>query len=271
MGQGSARRGREALTHPQTLLELAIEAAHQAGEILLAHYASDASGIDTKTSATDPVSDADRAAEERILDLIASQRPQDGVLAEEGGQEDSSSGLTWVVDPLDGTVNFLYRIPLWGISIAVEDPYGGLVGVIHDPNRGETFSAIRGRGAQMNARPIRVSEQTSLAQALIGTGFSYDADARAIQAELARRILPRARDIRRGGSAALDLAALACGRLDAFYEAPMEPWDKAAGVLIATEAGAVFSELAAPKAGLSPGLIGANWSLHDRVRELLIA
>ncbi|MEA2447121.1 MAG: monophosphatase, partial [Actinomycetota bacterium] len=173
--------------------------------------------------------------------------------------------------PLDGTVNFLYRIPTWCISIAVEDAEGALVGVIHDPNRKETFAAARREGARLNGSPIRVSAQEDLSRALIGTGFSYESDAREVQAELATRVLPRARDIRRGGSAAIDLASLACGRLDGFYEAPMERWDKAAGVLIASEAGATMTELPPPKPGLSPGVIGANPVLHRALSELLLA
>jgi myo-inositol-1(or 4)-monophosphatase len=168
-------------------------------------------------------------------------------------------------------VNFLYRIPVWCVSIAVEDADGALVGVIHDPNRNETFTARRGGGAFLNRSAIKVSDQADLAQALIGTGFSYEAAAREVQAELAARVLPRARDIRRGGSAAIDLSSLACGRLDGFYEAPMERWDKAAGVLIASEAGARMTELPPPQPGLPPGVIGANPTLHRALSELLLA
>lgn len=259
------------MSEAQELLALAVRAALAAGDVLMDHYGHRATGIDTKSSTTDPVSDADRASERLLLDLITSARPDDGVLAEEGGAETSTSGFTWIVDPLDGTVNYLYRIPVWCVSIAVEDPEGTLVGVVHDPNRAETFTAIRGRGARLNEEPIGVSEAAELDTALIGTGFSYDAEARKVQARLVTRILPRARDIRRGGSAALDLAALACGRLDGFFEAPMEPWDKAAGLLIAREAGAEATALPPPVAGLSPGLIAANPSLHRQLRELLLA
>ena len=253
------------------LLQLATEAAHRAGEILLEHFHRPATGVDTKTTPTDPVSDADRAAEAFLMDFVASKRPDDGVLAEEGGSESSASGLRWVIDPLDGTVNFLYRIPWWCVSIGIEDSDGGLVGVIHNPTRDETFTALRGRGAQLDGSAIQVSTQESLAEALIGTGFAYDSEARSVQAGLVSRVLPIARDVRRSGSAALDLASLACGRLDGFYEAPMEPWDKSAGVLIATEAGATISELPPPTAGLSPGVIGGNERLHSDLRELLLA
>lgn len=253
------------------LLDLAVRVARGAGDILLERSGKPATGVDTKTSATDPVSDADRASEQYLLGSLAAERPDDGVLAEEGGAEGSSSGLRWVIDPLDGTVNYLYRIPVWCVSIAVEDERGALVGVVHDPNRAETFSAIRGEGAFLNAEPINVGRGPILDEALIGTGFSYDAQARVVQAGLAARVIPAARDIRRSGSAALDLVAVACGRLDGFFEAPMEPWDKAAGLLIATEAGARSSELPPPREGLSPGLIVAPEALHRALRELLLA
>jgi len=253
------------------LVSLAEEAATRAGEILLEHFAGSIAGLDTKTSPTDPVSDADRASEAFLLDFIAAKRPGDGVIAEEGGEESSESGLTWVLDPLDGTVNFLYRIPTWCVSIAIDDGSGTIVGVIHDPNRKETFSAIKGRGATLDGTAIHVSEQKDLSRALIGTGFSYESEAREVQAEIVGRVVPAARDIRRGGSAAIDLASLACGRLDGFFEAPMERWDKAAGVLIAREAGAKVTELPPPIDGLPPGVIGANPTLHQALARLLLA
>ena len=253
------------------LLDLATEAAHRAGEILLEHFGRPATGVDTKSTPTDPVSDADRAAEAFLMDFVASKRPGDGVLAEEGGSETSDSGLTWVIDPLDGTVNFLYRIPSWCVSIGIEDGDGGVAGVIHDPVHGETFAALRGQGAKLNGSRIEVNRPTKLSEALIGTGFAYVPAARKVQAELVSRVLPVARDVRRSGSAALDLASLACGRIDGFYEAPMEAWDKSAGVLIATEAGATISELPPPIDGLPPGVIGGGEQLHRELRELLLA
>lgn len=255
----------------EELLDLATEAAHRAGEILLQHFSRPATGVDTKSTPTDPVSDADRAAESFLMDFVASKRPDDGVLAEEGGSESSASGLRWVIDPLDGTVNFLYRIPWWCVSIGIEDGDGGVAGVIHNPTRDETFAALRGSGATLNGSAIEVNRPKSLAEALIGTGFAYDPEARRVQAGLVSRVLPVARDIRRSGSAALDLASLACGRIDGFYEAPMEPWDKAAGVLIAMEAGATISELPSPREGLSPGVIGGYEPLQRELRELLLA
>lgn len=252
------------------LLDLAVETAHSAGSLLLEYFRKPAEDVESKSTPTDLVSAADKASEALILDLIGSKRPGDGILSEEGGEETSTSGLTWVVDPLDGTVNFLFGIPTWAVSIAIQDEVGGLVGVVHQPTTDETFTATRGGGAYMNRKPIRVSQRTDLASALVGTGFAYDARAREAQAKIATRVLPQARDIRRAGSAALDLAAVSCGRLDAFYEAPMESWDKAAGVVLIEAAGGVVSELTAPF-GLSPGVIAGNRALHDQLRELVLA
>lgn len=251
------------------LLELAIEAATRAGDLLLEQFVGPARGVGSKTTPTDLVSDADRDAEALLIDLISRARPDDGILGEEGADERSSSGLRWVIDPLDGTVNFLFRIPVWAVSIALEDQQGAVVGVVHDPNRGETFSSVRGDGTSLNGSPVAVSVRGELARALVGTGFSYDAEARAVQAEIVRKVLPVVRDVRRTGSAALDLAWVACGRLDGFYEAPMEAWDRAAGVLLIQEAGGVVSELPAPK-DMSPGVIAGNAAVHDALRSLLL-
>jgi myo-inositol-1(or 4)-monophosphatase len=212
------------------------------------------------------VSDADRDAETLIRDLLAAERPDDGLLGEEGSLVEGSSGRRWVVDPLDGTTNYLYRFPAWAVSVALEDghtPSGGtggtLVGVVHDPLRGETFAASRGEGATLNGAEIAVSGAQRLDSALIGTGFAYAAQRRAAQAEVAARILPRVRDIRRAGAAALDLCMVACGRLDGYYERGLNAWDWAAGSLIATEAGATVAPLPGEPFGLvvaSPAIAG---------------
>lgn len=251
------------------LLQLALQGARAAGELLLDFFRAPAVGVSAKTSPTDLVSDADRSSERFLLDLIRGQRPDDGILAEEGGARDSVSGYTWVLDPLDGTINFLFGIPVWSVSIAIEDEKGAVVGVVHDPSRAETFAAVRGAGATLNGTKVHVSDRDALSEALVGTGFAYEAAARERQAEVVARVLPEVRDIRRAGSAALDLAFLSCGRLDAFYEATMEPWDKAAGVLLVREAGGTVTELAPPLTHLSPGVIAAGPALHTLLSDLV--
>lgn len=252
------------------LLDLAVDAAHDAGRLLLEHARAPAREVGTKSTPTDLVSEADRASEELVLGRIREARPDDGILAEEGGRASSGTGLVWIVDPLDGTVNFLFGLPQWAVSIACEDPDGGLVGVIHDPCRGETFTAVRGDGARLDSEPIRVSDKAELAQALVATGFAYDARVRAEQAETVARALPLVRDVRRFGSAALDLAWTACGRFDGYYESAMGPWDKAAGTLLVREAGGIVSELSAPLDSDDHGVLAAGPALHDALRELVV-
>ena len=231
-------------------LELAERAARAAGEVLLSYYGQPPEGVDAKSSDTDLVSDADREAERVIRELLAAERPEDGLLAEEGSQAQSESGRRWIVDPLDGTANFLYGFPAWAVSIALEDERGLALGLVLDPLRPELFSAVRGEGARLDGAPIRVSGRTELARALVATGFSYEADRRGAQAELLLTVLPRVRDIRRVGAAALDLCQVAAGRVDAFYERGLKRWDEAAGRIIIEEAGGVSAELEGEPAGL---------------------
>jgi myo-inositol-1(or 4)-monophosphatase len=241
-------------------LELAERAAHAAGDVLLSYYGRPPEGVASKSSATDLVSDADREAERTIRDLLATERPDDGLVAEEGSHADAASGRRWVVDPLDGTINFLYGFPAWAVSVALEDEEGAAVGVVHSPIHGETFYAIRGEGAfvlseqapersALHVRPARPLEQ-----ALVSTGFSYEPERRAVQADVIRELLPRARDIRRAGAAALDLAWLAAGRADAFFERGLQHWDWAAGRLLVMEAGGSVAWL---DSGW-PGLVAAS-------------
>jgi myo-inositol-1(or 4)-monophosphatase len=183
------------------------------------------------------VSDADREAERTIRELLEAERPHDGLLAEEGSRAEADSGRRWVVDPLDGTINFLYGFPAWAVSVALEDAGGLALGVIHSPINGETFTAVRGEGAFMGGHRLRVRDARPLEQALVSTGFSYEPARRAEQAEVMRELLPRARDIRRAGAAAVDLAWLAAGRVDAFFERGLQRWDWAAGRLLVEEAG----------------------------------
>jgi myo-inositol-1(or 4)-monophosphatase len=204
------------------------------------------------------VSDADRAAEEAIAELIGRERPDDALLGEEGAAAGGSSGRRWVVDPLDGTTNYLYGLPVWAVSVAVEDAEGGVAGVVLDPSRDELFAAARGGGATLDGRPVKVREGTPLERSLIATGFAYGAAERAAQARVLEHVLPRVRDVRRGGAAAIDLAWVAAGRLDGYYERGLKAWDWAAGRLLVAEAGGAVVELAGEPAGLvaaAPGLI----------------
>jgi myo-inositol-1(or 4)-monophosphatase len=221
--------------------------------VLLERFGAPAQGVDSKTTETDLVSDADREAEAVIRELIAAERPDDGLVAEEGSRAESESGRRWVVDPLDGTINFLYGFPAWCVSVALQDQDGGLVGVVHDPLREETFSAARGDGCRVNGEPAGVRERDRLETALVATGFSYDAVRRTEQAELVAHVLPRVRDIRRAGAAALDLAWVAAGRLDGYYERGLKPWDWAAGRLLVEEAGGRVAEMPGEPLGLVAG------------------
>ena len=222
-------------------LALAERVARAGGEVLMSYYGRAPEGLGWKSSDTDLVSDADREAERAIRELLARERAGDGLVAEEGSRVEGQSRRRWVVDPLDGTVNFLYELPAWAVSVALEDADGIAAGVVHSPVLGETFCAARGEGAWVaeSGRRLAVRDCPALAQAMVATGFSYEPARRARQAEVVARLLPLARDIRRAGAAALDLAWLAAGRLDAFYERGLNPWDWAAGHLLVEEAGGV--------------------------------
>ena len=234
--------------------------------MLLESFGGPVRGLGSKTSTTDPVTDADREAERAIRELLGAERPDDGVLGEEGSRQAGDSGRRWVVDPLDGTVNFLYGIPQWCVSVALEEGEAALVGVVLDPVRDELFAAERGGGARLNGEPIRVREQAQLERALVATGFSYERERRVEQAEVVGRLLPRVRDIRRAGSAALDLSWLAAGRLDGFYERGLKPWDWRAGGLLVEEAGGALAELP----GEPWGLVAANPALLGSLAELAL-
>ncbi len=231
------------------LLGLAVDVAKRAGALLLERFqAGREPALASKSTPTDLVSEADLASERLIRDTLALARPADGFLGEEGGGEEGSSGLTWVVDPLDGTINFLFGIPQWCVSVAVTDAHGSLVGAIFDPCRDELFAAARDGAPLLNGAPIAPPERArlasaELASAMVATGFAYDADVRAAQAEVLARVVPRVRDIRRLGSAALDLAWTAAGRYDAYFERTTKPWDIAAGTLVCERAGLTVLEL----------------------------
>lgn len=248
---------------PEALLEVALAAADAAGALLLDRFGTAAAGVRAKSTPTDLVSEADEAAERAIRALLAERRPHDAVLGEEGGNRPApagGSGLQWIVDPLDGTINYLFGIPLWSVSIACDDGDGTVAGVVHDPVSRETFAATRTGPATLNGAPVRASTRTDLATALVATGFAYDAPTRARQARVAADLLPQVRDIRRFGSAALDLAWTAAGRYDAYYERGSHRWDVAAGTLICVRAGLEVRDLP-PADGMPDGLLAAPAAL----------
>ncbi|MCW8217264.1 inositol monophosphatase family protein [Streptomyces griseolus] len=221
------------------LLDLALEAARRAGALLRDGRPADLGVAATKSSPIDVVTEMDIGAEKLITGFLSDRRPADGFLGEEGASAEGTSGVRWVIDPLDGTVNYLYGLPTWAVSIAAERDGERVVGVVEAPMRRETFHAVLGSGAHLNGEPLRCRPTAPLDQALVSTGFNYVTEVRAHQAEVARRLIPRLRDIRRGGSAAIDLCDVAAGRLDGYFERGLHPWDLAAGDLIAREAGAL--------------------------------
>jgi myo-inositol-1(or 4)-monophosphatase len=250
------------------LVEIAVEAASAAGRLLLDRFEQPRRQVRAKGSPTDLVSEADHEAEAVIRELLDARRPRDSVLGEEGGDASGPSGLRWVVDPLDGTVNYLFGIPQWSVSVACEDSQGTIAGVVHDPLRDETFTASRAGSPMLNGQAIEASTCQDLSLAMVSTGFAYDSAVRVRQGEIATRVLGRARDLRRLGSAALDLAWTACGRFDAYYERDLKPWDRAAGTLLCQQAGLPLRELA-PAEGLPAGLVIAPPALIDELESLV--
>ncbi len=223
---------------PAELLTLAVRVAVEAGELVAAGRRGRVEVSGTKSSPTDIVTAVDVASEQLIRRDIRHARPDDAFVGEEGDDTAGTSGVTWVADPIDGTVNFLYDIAQFAVSLAARVGDQVVAGVVHNPISGETFTASVGGGAFRDGEPIRVSACEDMASALVGIGYTYLADVRAHQAVETARLVPVVRDVRRFGSAALDLCAVACGRLDAYSERGLKPWDLAAGSLIAAEAGA---------------------------------
>ena len=242
------------------LLALARGLAGEAAALLLARLDEPRSDVRTKSTPTDMVSEVDHESERLIVDGLRRARPDDGIVSEEGEGSEGSTGLRWVIDPLDGTTNFLYGHPGFAISIAVELDGQAVVGVVLDPVHGESFTAIRGRGAQLNDEPIGPRATTDLGSALVATGFAYAPERRRAQAEVLASVLPRVRDIRRMGAAAVDL----------YYERGLNHWDLAAGALIAEEAGALVGPLDPERP--DPGaMIAATPAIFDPLRGLLAA
>jgi myo-inositol-1(or 4)-monophosphatase len=220
------------------LQEVALRVATGAAQLLQTYSSVRLEHVNTKSSPTDLVSEADRASEAYIVSELRRARPGDSVLSEEGASHDGTTSVSWVADPLDGTTNFFFQVPAYSVSLAACYDDEPVVGVVVDPSRGETYSAAQGRGARRNDAPCQVARgRSELATALVGTGFSYRPEQRALQASVLARLLPSVRDIRRIGSAALDLCWVANGRFDAYYESGLHYWDWAAGRVICEEAG----------------------------------
>jgi myo-inositol-1(or 4)-monophosphatase len=252
----------------QELLALAEATAREAGAQLREAFARGDHQVSSKSSPTDLVSEADRAAETLIRERLLAARPGDAILGEEGGAAGGTSGLRWVVDPLDGTVNFLFGIPQWGVSIAAEDERGTLAGVVYDPMRDELWSAERDGPPRLDGAEVAGSRQEDIGQAMVATGFGYSAESRAAQGAIVARLLPQVRDIRRIGAAALDLAWAAGGRYDAFFERGLHVWDRAAGALLCERAGLTVLDL--PDDGESgEGILVAAPALAQALRALV--
>jgi myo-inositol-1(or 4)-monophosphatase len=246
VGAGASAPVRVSGADQETLLALAVRVAREAGGLLLDRFERGGeAALASKSTPTDLVSEADLASERLIRERLAAARPDDAFLGEEGGGAEGTSGLTWVVDPLDGTVNFLFGLPQWCVSIAVRDERAELAGAVFDPCREELFCATRDGYALLNGERLSapVGRCEALSEALVATGFAYDARVREAQAQALARLLPRVRDIRRCGSAALDLAWTAAGRYDAYFERTVKPWDIAAGLLVCGRAGLELREL----------------------------
>ncbi|MHB8464988.1 MAG: inositol monophosphatase family protein [Acidimicrobiales bacterium] len=252
------------------LLEVAIEAARRAGALLL-DGRGQARSIATKSSATDMVSEMDRAAEAMVRAVIGSHRPHDAILGEEGGASAGATATRWIVDPLDGTTNFLYGFPAWAVSVAAEVAGVVVAGAVFDPSHDEMWTATLDGGAQRNGVALApIVGAPTLATALVATGFSYLPDRRAAQGRVIAELLPQVRDIRRAGAAALDLCWLAAGRVDAYFEQGTQIWDWAAGALIAAEVGAWVGGFDGGQPS-AEGLLAAPPALAVALRKALAA
>ncbi|TFV53242.1 inositol monophosphatase [Blastococcus sp. TF02A-35] len=255
------------------MLGLAVSAAREAADLVARGREGAGEHVGTKSSPVDVVTAVDAASEELLVGRLLAARPDDGVLGEEGAAREGSSGVRWIVDPIDGTVNFLYDVPAYGVSVAAEVHGTVRAGVVLNVATGELFTATDGGGARLAApgrpeRRLRAGRPPSLEQTLVATGFGYRAEQRRAQGRVVAELLPRVRDIRRFGSAALDLCAVAAGRVDAYYELGLNPWDHAAGALVAAEAGAVVTGLRGTPVG-QPMVIAAAPSVAGPFADLV--
>lgn len=249
-------------------MRVAIDAARTGGAALRARWGDRGVGLATKTSTTDVVLDADRASEAEIVRVLRAAFPDDAIVAEEGTDVGRGAARRWYVDPLDGTVNYLYGIPHFAVAIACEDEAGVLAAVVFDPSRDELFTAARGAGAWLGPERLGVSHERELGRALVATGFAYLEASREVQGPVLSALLPRIRDVRRFGSAQLDLCYVAAGRMDAYFESVDKPWDWKAGALLVREAGGRVTELAQRRPG-DPHIVASAPDLHDALVEAL--
>ncbi len=253
---------------PANLVNLAARLAREAGDLVANGRRTGNLGARTKSTATDMVTRWDSASESLIVEALRVTRPHDGIVGEEGARFAGTSGIDWYIDPIDGTTNFLYGLGGYAVSIAAADSSGPLVGAVFVPESRELFTATRGRGAFLGSTPIRCSTSMTLDTALVATGFSYDSERRRIQGARVGALLPHVRDIRRLGAAAIDLCHVACGRVDAYFEEHLQSWDLAAGLLIATEAGARSSDFAGGEVRPSETVVCAP-GIHSALIEHL--
>ena len=248
--------------------ETAIEAAQQAARIQMFHLGGDLE-IDTKSTDTDLVTKVDRMCEQSISKTILGSYPNQAMIVEELRQSTEGS-YRWIVDPLDGTLNYAHGFPYFCVSIALEIEGLIMIAVVLDPVRDELFTAIRGSGAFLNGRPMSVTDETILKKSMLATGFAYDPEAAMANIKVFARVLPKVRTIRRPGAAALDLSYVASGRLDAYWELTLNPWDVAAGLLLVTEAGGtVTNRIGDTYRLVDPVLIASNSKIHDKILGLV--
>jgi myo-inositol-1(or 4)-monophosphatase len=261
---------------PQTaaLMDLAERLSRAAGDLVRQGRPDRVDVAATKSSPVDVVTERDLASEALLRSLLAEHRPEDGILGEEEGHATGTSGLTWVLDPIDGTVNYLYGIPAYAVSVAVvagghvPEEWTAVAGAVHSVAEGCTYRAGRGLGASRDGQPLRANPARPLAESLVGTGFAYTVQRRAEQGRLLAELLPHIRDVRRIGAAALDLCSVAGGALDLYYERGLKPWDVAAGALVATEAGAVVTGLHGSPAGEGMTVAGPAGTVEQLVAFL---
>ena len=255
---------------PDRALRSAVDAAHTAGDVLLRGFSSSDKEARTKGHRNNPVTIYDRRSEEAIVRIITAEHPDDGILSEESDESQGTSGRRWIVDPLDGTSNFLAGIPQFAVSIALALGENVVLGCVYDPIRGETFTAVRGSGAYLNEQRIRVSQRATLNGSVLGVGLSFDPERRTEMLNQMRRLVGRAGVLRTLGSAALDFAYVAAARFDATWYLALHAWDVAAGGLLVEEAGGRLTDLQGrTMQDLRFGVVASNGRLHDEFLDAL--